>query len=688
MVDPKIFDTAEFNEQYYYDGDDLGSIYTKEKTTFRLWSPLATKVTLLLYDKGYKSKPYDKIKMNKDVKGTWFVEVKEDLHGVFYTYEIEIDNKKVETVDIYAKACGVNGERGMVIDLSRTNPEGFLKDKRPELINSTDAIIYETHIRDFTIHKTSNVSHPGKFLGLAQKNTRSPEGLTTGLDHLIELGITHVHLLPVFDFASIDENKLDKPQYNWGYDPLNYNCIEGSYSTNPIDGEARIKEFKTLVQALHKSNIRVIMDVVYNHTYLTVDSYFNKTFPNYYYRQINGEFADGSACGNEVASERLMVRKYIIDSVKYFAKEYHIDGFRFDLMGLHDIETMNLIRQELDKIDPSIIIYGEGWVANESPLPVAKRAIKENIHKLPRIAAFNDDFRDGVKGHVFYNKQPGFVNGGVGFEETVKFGIVAATKHPQIDYEKVIYAKKPWATQPNQCINYVSCHDNLCLYDKIVETTEDLDITTRIKMVKMANALVLTSQGIPFMFAGDEMLRTKNGDENSYKSPDIINQIVWHSKYDHFDLFEYCRGLIKLRKKHPAFRMTSTEMIQNHLKFLPSPVTNTIAYNITGSANNDSYADIVVLFNANVSEVKFKLPHFGVWNIVVDQDKAGVEVLRKFTGSEVVVPSLSTYVLYSNEKLVSEVTIVEKKRTDVGKYAKYALGALGLYWLLRRRRRK
>ena len=325
MVDTKIFETTEFNDQYFYSGNDLGSIYTNTETKFRLWSPFATKVTLFLYDKGYKSKPYDKIKLNKDVKGTWYIEVKEDLHGVFYTYEVEFENEKHEIVDIYAKACGVNGERGMIVDLERTNPDGFAEEPRPELINSTDAIIYEAHVRELTIHKTANVNHPGKFLGLAQHNTRSPEGLTTGLDHITELGVTHLHLLPVFDFAAIDENRLDKPQYNWGYNPLNFQCIEGSYSTNPIDGEIRIKEFKTLVNALHQSNVRVIMDVVYNHAYDAKNSYLNKSFPNYYFRNIDS---------GEIASERLMVRKYIIDTVTYFAKEFHIDGFRFDLMGV------------------------------------------------------------------------------------------------------------------------------------------------------------------------------------------------------------------------------------------------------------------------------------------------------------------------------------------------------------------
>jgi len=688
MINPRIFDTDEFNDQYYYDGDDLGAIYTKEKTTFRVWSPIATKVTLFLYDKGYKSKPYDKIKMEKDVNGTWFVEVKDDLHGVFYTYEIESPQGKFETIDIYAKACGVNGERGMVVDLSRTNPEGFLEDERPTLINTTDAIIYEAHIRDLTIHKTANVLHPGKFLGLVQHGTRSPEGLTTGLDHLIELGITHVHLLPVTDFGAIDETK-DTPDYNWGYNPTNYFCVEGSYSTNPIDGVTRIREFKELVKALHQSKIRVIMDMVFSHTYFTKESSLYKTFPGYFYRMIeDGNFANGSGFGNELATERPMVRKYLVDCVKFYAKEYHIDGFCFDQMGLIDIETMNLIRSELDKIDPTIMIFGHGITKGESILPRMKQAIRENMKRLPRVAAFNDDGRDGIKGDTQYTKEPGFVNGGIGFEESIKSTVVGGIEHPEVNYEKVIYSKEPWASQPNQVVNYASYHENLCLFDKIAETTEDLDMNTRIKMAKMANAIVLLSQGIPFFMAGEEMLRTKNGDDNSFQSPDFINQIVWNSKYDHFELFEYYRGLIELRKKHPAFRMTKAEMIRNHLKFISSPVTNTIAYNITDNANGDSYADIVVIFNANSSEVKFRLPHFGIWNIIVDEEKAGTEVLKKFSGNEVIVPELSTMVLYSNEKTVGEITVIEKEKPDYRKYAKYALGALGIYLLLKGRKRR
>ncbi|ERJ13382.1 type I pullulanase [Haloplasma contractile] len=688
MDEYKKYDQDEFNETFFYEGSDLGAIYTKEKTTFKVWSPDASKIILMLYDKGYNSKPYDKIKMKKDEKGTFTTVVSEDLQGVYYTYEVHHGKTIYETVDIYAKACSVNGQRGMVVDLDSTNPEGFENDTRPTFVHPTDAIIYEAHVRDLTIHRSAGCEHPGKFLGLAEVGTTSPEGLATGIDHLVEMGITHLHLLPIFDFGSIDETKPELLQYNWGYAPVNYNIPEGSFSTNPLDGTVRIQELKQLIQTLHKKGIRVIMDVVYNHTQDSSESNFHKTVPYYYHRlDENGNFSNGSGCGNELASERPMVRKYIIDSLLYWVEEYHVDGFRFDLMGLHDVKTMNEIREALDQVDATIITYGEGWTAEKTPLPVTEQAIKNNIHKMPRIAAFSDEGRDGIKGHVMYRDQPGFVNGAINMEETVKFSIVAATEHPQVDYDNINYSKKPWANQPHQTINYVSCHDNLTLYDKLVETTEGLDMETRIKMHKMSNAIVLTSQGIPFLHAGVEFLRTKNGDENSYKSPDTINEIVWHSKYDHREIVDYYKGLIRLRKEHPAFRMTTTEQIQTHLEFIDPSVSNTIGYTITNSANGDVWEDIAVLFNANTSEVKFKLPHFGVWNIVVDGERAGTETIRSFTGDEIVIKELTSMVLYSNEKQVNEVKVVERNKTNFKNVA-VAAGVLGAWWLLRRGKKK
>lgn len=679
-----IYDTENFHKQYYYQGNDLGANYTSEKTIFKVWSPLADKVLVLLYDKSQSGKPFDKLKMAKGEKGIWEVSVEQDLHGVYYQYQISNSGKSNVTGDPYAKACGVNGERSMVVDLEKTNPIGWENDTRPEFDGLSEAIIYETHVRDITNHYSSGVEHKGKYLGLTETDTKSPEGLSTGLSHIKELGITHVHLLPVFDYGSINENDLDKPQFNWGYDPVNYNVPEGSYSTNPIDGEVRIKEFKQMVMAMHKQGLRVVMDVVYNHTHFNSDSWFHKTVPGYYHRTKGGKFTNGSGCNNETASERPMVRDYIVNSVKYWADEYHIDGFRFDLMGLHDLETMKDVRHSLDEIDSSIIIYGEGWIANEEcQLPINKRASKANVSKLPGIAVFNDDCRDGVKGHVFFNDAPGFINGGTGFEESIKYSIVGACNHDQIDYNEVIYSKKSLTKDPRQIVNYVSCHDNLTLFDKIIETTKGLEDKTRIKMHKLANCIVLTSQGIPFLHSGVEFVRTKHGDHNSYKSPDSINNIDWHFKYDHKDVYDYYKGLIELRKNHPAFKMKSEAKIREHIHFLPSPV-NTVAYNISNQANGDKWTDITVIFNASTSEVKFKLPHFGLWKVVVNGESAGVETLHEFISGEIVVPELTTMVLYSNEKLMNKVEVVQKKSNDTSKVIKtVAAGVVGV-WLLSR----
>lgn len=682
MMDIKEVTSQEFNDKYTYDGE-LGAIYTKTGTTFRLWSPLARKVNLYLYDKSHKSKAFEKFKMEQVGRGVWEYHVSEDLHGVYYTYEVEFADRKYHLVDPYAKACGVNGERGMVVDLEVTNPTGWDEDVKPAFINMTDAIIYETHIRDFTIHKSSGVQNKGKYLGLTETGTRSFEGLTTGLDHLVELGVTHVHLMPVIDFDDIDEQNLDQLQYSWGYNPINFNSLEGSYSLNPLDGTQRIKEFKTLVKTLHENGLRVIVDVVYSYSRNLEKSNLHKTFPNYFYR-VNDNKPE-----HELATERKMVRKFIVDSVTYLAKEFHLDGFCFDAMALMDVETMNAVRDALDQIDSSILVYGMGWVPNKSLLNSNLQVSKSNLEQMPRIAIFNDEGREGIKGPRLYPTQPGFVNGGIEMEENVKFTVVAATEHPQVNYENVLYSKKPWAKQPQQTINFASQHHDFTIYDKIAETTEGLDMDARIKMAMMANAIVLTSQGIPFIQSGEEMLRTKNGDSFSYKSPDMINQIDWNSKYDHEEIFKYYQGLIALRKAHPAFRMTSTEMIQNHISFVEPTVSNTLAYHIKNNANNDEFTDIFVVHNANTSEVKFKLPHFGVWNIIVEGDQAGTEVLRKITSDEIVVPELTTTILYSNEKMVNEVTIVNhKKDEDFKRIAKVVAGAVGIYLLLRWRKKR
>ena len=665
----------------FYTHNDLGVTYTKERSTFRLWSPNAKSVHLYLYDKSYKSKPYEKIQLDQAENGTWVCEVEDDLHGVYYTYEIEYDDKTYELVDPYAKACGVNGERGMVVDLSLTNPDGWENDKRPSLKSSVDTILYELHIRDFTIHKTAGITNAGKFLGLTERNTKSREGLATGIDHLVELGITHLHLLPVTDYSGINEHKLTKSQYNWGYRPLNFFCLEGSYSTNPLDGVTRMKEFKQMVKTLHEQGIRVTIDLVFHHHGDIETSNLHKSNPNYYYLEPIRENI------YPINSEQPMARKFIVDLMTYLAEEFHIDGFGLENLWALDMQTVNEIRQALDQIDSTILLFGNTLIDSAEQYP-AQRFRYFDLHHTPRVAIYNHDARDGVKGPYQYREQPGFVNGGIDMEESIKLMMVGGVDHPEVHYDQALYLKKPWANHPNQVINYVARYNDYTLYDKIVETTEGLDQDTRMKMVLMAGALLFTSQGIPKLQAGDEMLRSKSGDKYSGESPDFINQIIWNSKYDHEEIFEYFKGLIKLRKEHPAFRMNRAELIREHLTFLNTPVSNTLGVHLKNNANHDTYTDIVILFNANTSEVRFKLPHFGVWNVIVDGQKAGTDIIRLFTDDSIVLPELTAMVLYSNEKRMKEVTVVKQEGTSSGRKLAYAAGAIGLYLLLRRRRRK
>lgn len=555
--------------------------------------------------------------MNKDLNGTWSTKVAGDIKGKFYVFKVQINGKWLHEVpDPYAKTVGVNGKRAMVVDLKETNPVNWEKDKSPFFKNKTDAILYELQIRDASIADNSGIKNKGKYLGLIEEGTKNAEGLSTGLDHIKELGVTHVHLLPCFDFYSLDESHPEKVQYNWGYDPLNYNVPDGSFSTNPYDGVTRIKEFKQMVQAFHQNGLRVVMDVVYNHTRLTEDSYFNQLVPGYYYRQTkDGRFSNATACGNETASERYMMRKFMLESVLYWVKEYHIDGFRFDLMGVHDIKTMNLISKELHKIKPDILLYGEGWTAGSSPLPDSLRAIKKYAYKLDRIAVFSDDIRDGIKGSVFEHADKGFVSGKPRMEESIKFGIVASCKHPQVDYTKVNYSKAPYAAQPWHTITYCECHDNHVLWDKLAISAKDATESERREMDKLAMSIVLTSQGISLLHAGTEFLRTKKGVENSFESPDSINAIDWTLKTKNKDVFEYVKALIKLRKEHPAFRMKTSQEITNNIQFISTEQKGLIAYRINGEKLNDSWKKIFVVFNGDTKK-KVKLPD-GKWKTAI-----------------------------------------------------------------------
>ena len=600
-----------------YKGNDLGLTYSHKLFLFCIWAPTATEAEIIFYEKGEGGIEFNRHSMTKKENGVWLTIIDHELKGKFYVFRVKIDGKWLaEVPDPYAKAVGVNGKRAMVVDLQETNPAGWEKDKSPLFKNATDAILYELHVRDASIATNSGIKNKGKYLGLTETGTKNQEGLSTGLDHIKELGVTHVHLLPCFDFYSIDERKPDKTQYNWGYDPLNYNVPEGSFSTNPYDGVTRIKEFKQMVQAFHQNGLRVIMDVVYNHTRLTEDSYFNQLVPGYYYRQTKeGKFSNATACGNETASERYMMRKFMLESVLYWVREYHIDGFRFDLMGVHDIETMNLISKELHKIKPDILLYGEGWTAGSSPLPDSLRAIKKYAYKLDRIAIFSDDMRDGIKGSVFENTDKGFASGKPGIEETIKFGIVASCKHPQVDYTKVNYSKAPYAAQPWNTITYCECHDNHVLWDKLAISAKNATEAERKEMDKLAMSIVLTSQGISFLHAGTEFLRTKKGVENSFESPDSINAIDWSLKTKNKEIFEYVKGLIKMRKNHPAFRMKSIKDIARNIQFIDVGQKGSITYIINGQKVNDKWKKIFIVLNSD-SKKTVNLPN-GIWKTAI-----------------------------------------------------------------------
>lgn len=640
------------DRDFYYEENDLGSIYTKESTSFRVWAPTANCVALKLYQEGLGDCLLETLEMQQDIKGTWYAKVERDLSGIYYTYSVTIGEVTNEVVDIYAKAAGANGKRGMVVDLERTNPIGWKEDKKPVLEHMNDTILYELHVRDLSMDKDAGIKQAGKYLGLVETGTKSPEGLATGLDHIKELGVTHVHLLPLHDYASIDEEHLEEQAYNWGYDPMNYNVPEGSYATDPFHGEVRIKEFKQAIQTFHENNLRVVMDVVYNHTFANHDSYFNKTVPDYYYRVKDGVFSNGSGCGNETASDHKMMQKFIVESICYWAKEYHIDGFRFDLMAVHDIETMNKIKEAVEAIDPTIILYGEGWTGGPSLLKAELSAKKTNAKKMPGIAMFNDDIRDAVKGHVFYEERPGFVNGLAGEEEKIKFSVVGAVKHPQI--KKI----KSWALTPTQSINYVSAHDDLTLWDKFAISNPQDSEEERKKMNKLAAAIVFTAQGIPFIQAGEEMLKTKpsaeaeNGfDNNSYKSPDSINSIKWSQKAKEKDMVEYYKGLITFRKEHSALRMRTEQEVQTCLKFLTAP-KNVVAYTIDKLSKENVTEKIGIIYNANKEAVTITMPAEN-WKVYVNGEKAGNEVLAVIKENTITVPALSAMVLVNETILTS-----------------------------------
>lgn len=621
--------------------------YAPEATQFTLWAPTADEVRLMLYEAGEGGHAYETVSMERAEEGTWKTKVEKDLKGKFYTFNVKIDGKwQGDTPGINAKAVGVNGKRAAIIDLRETDPEGWAEDKRPPLASPADIIIYEVHHRDFSVHPSSGIEHKGKFLAMTETGTKNPGGMATGIDHLKELGVTHVHILPSYDYASVDETRLDENKYNWGYDPLNYNVPEGSYSTDPYRPEVRIREFKQMVQALHKAGIRVVLDVVYNHTFNTAESNFERTVPGYFYRQKpDGTLADGSACGNETASNRPMMRKYMIESVLYWINEYHIDGFRFDLMGIHDIETMNEIRKAASAVDPTIFIYGEGWAASAPQMPEDSLAMKANTYKMPGIAAFSDEMRDALRGPFNNNEQGAFLAGLPGGEESIKFGIAGAVKHPQINNDSVNYSKAPWAGQPTQMISYVSCHDDMCLVDRLKASVPGITPEELVRLDKLAQTAVFTSQGVPFIYAGEEVLRDKKGVHNSYQSPDSINAIDWDRKTLNADAFAYYKGLIHLRRNHPAFRLGDAELVRKHLEFLPVEGTNLVAYRLKDHAGGDTWKDIIVVLNARREVASLSVPE-GKYTVVCQNGLVNEKGLATIYGPSLKVAPQSAMIIY------------------------------------------
>lgn len=645
--------------------DTFGEIiYSKVKTLFKLNAPTTVnldgmtgattqidkkkQVKIHIYEDGQGGKEIKTIKMKATGENRWETTVKGDLKGKFYTFDIG----KGETPGVFAKAVGVNGMRGAIVDMAETNPQGWENDQRPVIQSPADLVIYEMHWRDFSIDVSSGLKNKGKFLALTEPKA---------IEHLKNLGVNAVHILPSFDYASVDETKLDTPQYNWGYDPKNYNVPEGSYSTDPYNPVTRIKEFKQMVQALHKAGIRVILDVVYNHTFDIDHSNFQLTYPDMYYRKTaDGKYSDGSGCGNETASEKPLMREFMLESVKYWIDEYHIDGFRFDLMGVHDIETMQQIRAEVNKIDPSIYIYGEGWSAGSCAYPVDKLAMKANTQQLNGIGAFSDDMRDALRGPFSDDHKGALLAGIPGEEESLKFGIVGGIAHPQVDMTKVNYDKKPWTNNPTEQVSYVSCHDDMCLVDRLkasIPSLTDKNIPEKerkaelIRIDQLAQTAVFTSQGVPFILSGEEMLRDKKGVHNSYNSPDSINHLDWNNLQRYPQFFAYYKNLIQLRKNHPAFRLATGDKVRQHLEFLPAVDSKDVkqdclvGFLLKDLQGIDAWKTIIVIYNFNKEAKEMAIPE-GTYTIACCNGAIDEAGLGEVSGKEVLVDGQSALILF------------------------------------------
>ena len=612
-------------------------VYLGDRTEFAVWAPTAESAQLRLYRSASDEAAFKIVNMKLSKKeGLWKATVKEDMKGVFYTFQIQQNGQWLpETAGISAKAVGVNGWRGAVVDWTETNPEGWAEDKSPE-IKPSDIIVYEMHHRDFSIHQTSGVTNKGKYLALTEEGTKNPDGLATGIDHLKEIGVTYVQLLPSTDFITVDETNLDTPQYNWGYDPFNYNAVEGSYSTDPYNPVTRIKEFKQMIQALHKAGFRVILDVVYNHTTDASKTGFERTMPGYFYRmRPDGTYFDGSGCGNETASEQEMFRKYMIESLEWWMKEYHIDGFRFDLMAIHDIETMNEISERLHAIDPDVVIYGEGWAAQSPAYPAEQIALKVNTHMLDKVGAFSDNIRDAVRGPLGC-ENAGFMDGVAGNKENIEFGIAGGVEHPQVSVER-------WTNNPLQHVSYVSCHDDHCLRDRLEEATKASE-KERLAMVKLAQTAVYTSQGIPFIFTGEELYRHKQGVKNSYCSPDSINAIDWTYKTKYKDLVDYYAGLAAIRHAHPGFCLGDAALVREKLEFIEVDDPCVVAFRINGLEGIDSAKSLTVLLNGSKKPVAVNIPE-GQYVVLAQNGQADADGMSAYTGNAIIAGSTSATIL-------------------------------------------
>ena len=664
----ELYSSHAFEEKYTYSGTDLGAVWCPDKTTFRLWSPMAKAVWVKLYGSGNPDAQdlMEALPMAAAENGTWIAEKQGNLHGVYYTFLVDVNEKIVEACDPYARTTGVNGHRAMVIDLFSTNPDGWGDDRDPNPGgNISEAVIYELHVRDFSSHVSSGIKNKGKFLGFTEPGKKTA---LTGVPYIRDLGITHVHLLPVFDYGSVDETGNSGKQYNWGYDPVNFNVPEGSYSTDPYHGEVRVKEMKQMVKALHDAGLSVVMDVVYNHVFHTEAFCFNMLTGGYFSRKTNNIYANGSCCGNDTASERSMVRKYIADSVKYWADEYHIDGFRFDLVGLIDTRTIQEVMAAVHKNHPNVIFYGEGWTMNTTPTkPGVELTVQKNSHLVPGFAFFSDTLRDQLRGSVFDNTAPGYVSG---------------APLPKGELENSFMGMPWWAAEPNQCVNYVSCHDNNTLFDRIQLAVPHASREDQIKMNRLAAAFTMLSQGVPFLQAGEEILRTKPGkkggfDSNSYKSPDSVNSIKWDTlKQKEYRITrDYYKGLIAFRKAHPGLRLTTREAVHKAVHSIPCPNPHVLAFQI-----EEPDGRIFIAFNADSQAVSLTLPA-GKWHPCIRDDVAGTAFLGDVGGSISVSP-LSALVLVQ-DKAETPVDVVAALIWEKDKFLicqRPATKARGLLW--------